>query len=301
MDIVVEEIVSLFLIIIVGFYAGKKNIIDEAISRGLSRILLEISTPLLIISSFCFNFTSDIENNIFKAFIYGIAIFVITPILVKPLLIKIKKGKRDILQFAMVFSNCGFMGFPIIQSVFGDEGVIYASIFNMIFNIFVWTYGVMLFNIKNSPKAILGLLKNPGIISAFIGMLIMIFSINIPSIVLDSMKMVGGLTTPIAMLIIGSLLSRTKVKNIFKDKSLYYGSFIKLIIIPLVLFLISNLLNESSIVIRTYILLQAMPAGAMTSLFAESFNKEKEYSALIVSVSTIFSVVTIPLIIKLCI
>ena len=84
------------------------------------------------------------------------------------------------------------MGFPIVQSVFGNEGVIYASIFNMIFNIFIWTYGVMLFNVKNSPKGMLGLLKNPGIIAAFIGIIIMIFSINIPSILLDTMKMVGG-------------------------------------------------------------------------------------------------------------
>lgn len=300
MNTVIKEIIALFLIIIVGFYAGKKKIIDETISNGLSKILLQISTPLLIISSFSFTFTSDMAQNIVKAFVYAIIIFIITPLLVKPLFIKIKGGKKDILQFAMVFSNCGFMGFPIVQSVFGNEGVIYASIFNMIFNIFIWTYGVMLFNVKNSPKGMLGLLKNPGIIAAFIGIIIMIFSINIPSILLDTMKMVGGLTTPISMLIIGSLLSRTELKKLFKDISLYYGAVIKLIFVPVVLFLVARLFKEDSLVIRTYILIQAMPVAAMTSLFAESFNKEKEYSALIISISSLFSVITIPLIIRFC-
>lgn len=300
MNTVIKEIIALFLIIIVGFYAGKKKIIDETISNGLSKILLQISTPLLIISSFSFTFTSDMAQNIVKAFVYAIIIFIITPLLVKPLFIKIKGGKKDILQFAMVFSNCGFMGFPIVQSVFGNEGVIYASIFNMIFNIFIWTYGVMLFNVKNSPKGMLGLLKNPGIIAAFIGIIIMVFSINIPSILLDTMKMVGGLTTPISMLIIGSLLSRTELKKLFKDMSLYYGAVIKLIFVPVVLFLVARLFKEDSLVIRTYILIQAMPVAAMTSLFAESFNKEKEYSALIISISSLFSVITIPLIIRFC-
>lgn len=299
-DAITKQIISLFIIALVGFYGGKKKIIDETITNGLSRLLLDLALPLLIISSFSFTYTSDIGHNIVKAFIYGLIIFIITPLLVKPLFIKIEKRKRNILKFAMVFSNCGFMGFPIAQSVFGNEGVIYASIFNMIFNIFLWTYGVMLFSDVTSMKEIKKVLKNPGIISAVIGLLIMIFSINIPSILLDSMKMVGGLTTPISMLIIGSLLSRANLKKLFKDITLYYGSLIKLILIPMVLYLVSNLFNEKSMVIKTFILMQAMPAGAMTSIFAESFNRDKEYSAFIVSFSTLLSVVTIPLIIKFC-
>lgn len=299
-DMIITQIISLFIVALIGFYGGKKNIIDETFSNGLSRLLLDISTPLLIISSFSFTYNADIANNIVKAFIYGLIIFIVTPLLVKPLLVKIEKKKRNILQFAMVFSNCGFMGFPVAQSVFGNEGVIYAAIFNMVFNIFVWTYGIMLFNDTNSIKEMKKVLYNPGIVSAVIGLLVMIFSIKIPSVLLDPMKMVGGLTTPISMLIVGSLLSRTDLKKLFKDKSMYYGSFIKLIFIPIALYLASNLFKENSIVIKTFILLQAMPAGTTTSLFAESFNKNKEYSAFIVSFSTLLSVITIPLIIKFC-
>lgn len=298
LETVIKQILSLFLIGLVGFYGGRKKIIDENISNGLSRILLDISIPLLIISSFSFKYTSAMASNVVKAFIYGIIIFILTPLLVKPLLIRVEEGKRKLLEFAMVFSNCGFMGFPLAQSVLGYEGVIYTSVFNIVFNIFVWTYGVVLLSNLNGIKELKNILKNPGIIAAVIGILVMVFSIKIPGILLDTMKMLGGLTTPVSMLIIGSQVSRADLKKIFKDVTLYYGSFIKLLLIPIVLYLVSIIFKEKSLVIKTFILLQAMPAGATTSLFAENFNKDKEYAAFIVSFSTLLSVITIPLVIK---
>lgn len=300
LNTVFQQIIVLFLIIFTGFYCSKKNIMDEIFTNKLSNFLLQVTLPLLIISSFSISFTADIKRNVVKAFIYGFIMFIVTPIIVKLLLLRNDKRKRNILQFAMVFSNGAFMGFPIAQSVFGNEGVVYVSIFNIIFNIFVWTYGIMLFKDTNNKKDIKKILTNPGILAAIIGILIMIFSITIPPILLNTMKLVGGITTPASMLVIGSLLSRTNLKNLFRDGSLYYGSFIKLLFIPGALYLISSLFKESSIVIKTFILLQAMPAGAVTSLFAESFNKDKEYSALIVSLTTLLSIVTIPLVIKFC-
>ena len=297
---VITQIISLFLVALVGFYGGKRNIIDENLSNGLSKLLVEITTPFLVISSFSISYGPEIADNVTKSFIYSFLIFALTPFLVKPLLLIIDKKKRNTLEFAMMFSNCGFMGFPVAQSVFGKEGVVYAAVFNILFNIFVWTYGVMLFNNKKSLKGLKKSLKNPGIISSFIGLIIMIFSIKIPIILMDTINMVGGLTTPISMLIIGSLLSRSELRKIIKDKSLYYGSLIKLIILPGALYLISILCGENSIVIKTLILMQAMPAGAFTTIFAENFNKDKEYSAFIVSFSSLLSIITIPIIIKLC-
>lgn len=297
-DIVIKQILSLFLIIFVGFYARKKNIIDETLTKGFCNLLIEITTPALIVSSFSFSVNASMEGNIIKAFVYGLAIFLITPLFTKLLLIKVDKRKRNILQFAMVFSNCGFMGFPIVESVFGQEGVMYASIFNLFFNFFVWTYGVMLFTDVKDTRDIKKVLKNPGIIAVFIGLFLMLFSIKIPEVLLSTMKMVGGLTTPISMLIIGSLLAVTNFKLALKDVSLYYGSFLRLLVIPGVLYFIATIFHETSIVMKCFILMQAMPAAAMTTIFAESFDKEKEYAVMIVSFSTALAVLTIPLIIK---
>lgn len=296
---VFNQILSLFLIILVGFYGRKRSIIDDTLTNGLSRMLLEITTPLLIISSFNYDGNSSLAKNTIKAFIYGILIFIITPFMVKPLLTKIEKGKRNILQFAIVFSNCGFMGIPITAAVLGEEAVIYASIFNMCFNLFIWTYGVTLFTDAASFKEAKKLLKNPGIIAVFIGLLLTVFSVKLPIVLYNTISLVGHLTTPISMIIIGSLLASIDFKVVIKDKTIYYGAFIKLIIIPAVLYGISLLISDNSLVMRTYVLIQAMPAGATTSLFAERFNKEKEYSAFVVSFSTLLSIITIPMIIAL--
>ena len=236
---VFNQILSLFLIILVGFYGRKRSIIDDTLTNGLSRMLLEITTPLLIISSFNYDGNSSLAKNTIKAFIYGILIFIITPFMVKPLLTKIEKGKRNILQFAIVFSNCGFMGIPITAAVLGEEAVIYASIFNMCFNLFIWTYGVTLFTDAASFKEAKKLLKNPGIIAVFIGLLLTVFSVKLPIVLYNTISLVGHLTTPISMIIIGSLLASIDFKVVIKDKTIYYGAFIKLIIIPAVLYGIS--------------------------------------------------------------
>jgi len=168
----------------------------------------------------------------------------------------------------------------------------------MVFNFSVWTYGVMLFKEAHDKKEIKKIFKNPGIIAVFIGLFIMVFSIKIPGVLLSTMNMVGGLTTPISMLIIGSLLAVTNFKLALKDLSLYYGSMIKLLIIPGVLYFIGAIFHEASIVLKCLILMQAMPAAAFTTIFAENYDKEKEYAVMIVSFSTAVSVLTIPFIIK---
>lgn len=298
-DVVLKQIISLFLIILVGFYGRKKNIIDQTLTNGFTKLLIEITTPMLIISSFSFSVNASMKGNLIKAFIYSLAIFIVTPFFTKLLFLKINKSKQNILQFAMIFSNCGFMGFPIVESLFGQEGVMYASIFNLFFNFFVWTYGVMLFTEVSDVKELKTVFKSPGIIAVFIGLFLMIFSIQIPSVLLTTIKMVGGLTTPISMLIIGSLLATADLKAAVKDITLYYSSIIKLIIIPGALYFIAAMFKETSIVIKCLILMQAMPAGAMTTIFAENYNKEKDYSVTVVSFSTALSVLTIPLVIKI--
>ena len=156
-----------------------------------------------------------------------------------------------------------------------------------------------LFTDAASFKEAKKLLKNPGIIAVFIGLLLTVFSVKLPIVLYNTISLVGHLTTPISMIIIGSLLAAIDFKAVIKDKTIYYGAFIKLIIIPAVLYGISLLISDNSLVMRTYVLIQAMPAGATTSLFAERFNKEKEYSAFVVSFSTLLSIITIPMIIAL--
>ena len=144
--VITNKVISLFLIMIIGVYGSKRKIITSDINKGLTNILLEITLPCLVISSFIFDMDENLKNNIIKSFIYSPSVLIITILVSYIVLLPIKSDKKVIMQFANVFSNCGFIGFPIIYSIFGSEGVIYASIFNMFFTIALWTYGIILFN-----------------------------------------------------------------------------------------------------------------------------------------------------------
>ena len=295
LSVIVNGVISLFLIILVGVYAAKKRIITKEINKGLTNILLKITLPCLVVSSFIFDLSDELKDNIIRCFIYSPLVLIVISYI---LLIPIKGEKKIIIQFANVFSNCGFIGFPIVFSIYGNEGVIYASIFNLFFTAFLWTYGVILFNGKMKREDIKKVLLNPAIVAVFIGLIIMIFGFDIPSVLSSTLDLVGNMTSPLSMIIVGVILGNAKIISYLKDKTIYYSAFLKLIIMPCILILISKLLKDTSLVIKTLIIVTAMPAAAMTSILAESFDKESEYSAVIVFITTLFSVITFPILLN---
>lgn len=298
LSVIVNGVISLFLIILVGVYAAKKRIITKEINKGLTNILLKITLPCLVVSSFIFDLSDELKDNIIRCFIYSPLVLIISIVISYILLIPIKGEKKIIIQFANVFSNCGFIGFPIVFSIYGNEGVIYASIFNLFFTAFLWTYGVILFNGKMKREDIKKVLLNPAIVAVFIGLIIMIFGFDIPSVLSSTLDLVGNMTSPLSMIIVGVILGNAKIISYLKDKIIYYSAFLKLIIMPCILILISRLLKDTSLVIKTLIIVTAMPAAAMTSILAESFDKESEYSAVIVFITTLFSVITFPILLN---
>lgn len=299
MSTIIESVISLFIIILVGVYGSKRKIITSEINKSLINILIQIALPFMIVSSFIFTYSDTIKDNVIKTFLYSLIAYIIMGFLSYILLTPIKGDKKTILHFANVFVNTGYVGFPILNSIYGAEGVIYGSIFNLFFVIFVWTYGIMLFEGKNKREGIKKELKkillNPSILAVFIGITIMVLNIQLPSAILSSIKNIGSITGPLSMLIIGVILHSARIKDYLKDWTIYYGIIIKSIIIPLGCYWISLLLNEKSIALNSVIIMTAMPASAMTSIFAESYDREKEYGAIIVSLTTLFSLVTLPM------
>lgn len=300
--VIFESVLSLFFMILIGVYGSKRKIITTAINKALIDILIQIALPFMILSSFIYTYDDTIKSNVLKTFYYSIIVYIITIIISYLILLPIKKNKKTILHFSNVFVNTGYIGFPVLYSIYGAEGVVYGSIFNIFFVIFLWTYGLLLFkghlDRKSLKEELLKILLNPSIIAVCTGILIMIFDLQIPAPILSSIKSIGGITGPLSMIIIGVILSNTKLKRYIHDWTLYYGLTTKLIIIPVIIYTISLLLMESSKAINTVIIMSAMPASAMTAIFAESFDKEKEYAAVVVSLSTLLSLVTITLLIK---
>ena len=141
---VFKKILVLFILIGVGYYAVKRKFINEEGNTCISNFIVNITLPLLILISFQVEFSKDIMDTIIKLFIFSVGAFIITIIISKLLFSKVKKERGDILKFVSIFSNCGFIGFPILKIVYGQEGVLYASIFNLVFNLLVWSVGIII-------------------------------------------------------------------------------------------------------------------------------------------------------------
>ena len=300
---IVNSVLSLFIMILVGVYSSKRKIITPAINKALTDILIQVALPFMIVTSFMFTYDDTIKSNIIKTFFYSLIAYVIVIIISYLLIIPIKNDKKTILHFANVFTNTGYVGFPILNSIYGAEGVIYGSIFNMFFVIFVWTYGLKLFEghlgKKKIKQEIINIFLNPSIIAVIIGIIIMILDIQLPEALLSSMNSIGNMTGPISMIIIGVILSNVRVRKHLKDWTIYYGITTKLIIIPIFIYLVFLSLGDISKASITVIIMTAMPASTMTSILGESYDKEKEYAAIIVSTTTLLSLITVPILLKI--
>ena len=299
MDIAVvsDSIIALFIMILVGIYGQRKNIITEEINKGLVNILIQIALPFMVLSSFLYTFDNTIKENVVKTIYYSLGAYLLMGVVSYLLLWPVKNDKKIILHFANVFVNTGYVGFPILNAMYGPEGVVYGSIFNIFFVLFVWTYGIILFKGRLTVSELMQELKkallNPSILAVCVGFLIMFLNIKIPGMIISASRGIGNLTGPLSMMIIGCILSKVKIKIYLRDWTVYYGAMIKLIIIPMIIYLAALLMGTSSIAINTVIIMTALPASAMTSILADAFDKEKEYAAFVVSITTLLSLFTI--------
>lgn len=296
---VFDQIIILFLIMMLGFFIRKKNIINDDITKGLSELLINVTLPFMIISSFTLQYDSEMMIIGSKILIYSIFIHVALIFFSKILYTKNLKEKRQVLKFITVFSNVGFIGYPILYGMLGEKGVFFAAIFNIPFNLFLWTIGVMFFTGEKNLKSIKKVMVNPATIAVFIGIIIFRFSINLPVSIKSTFNMVGSITTPISMIVIGSMLAERNVKEIFMDASLYYGAFVRLVLIPFLIFIILKFIGTDKLIMQICVVLEAMPAAVITAIIAEKYDGDAVYASQSVFVTTVLSLITIPIIIFL--
>lgn len=191
------------------------------------------------------------------------------------------------------------MGYPVLGSIYGKIGILYASVFNIPYNFFAWSFGVMLFSREKDSKSLKKVLLNPGILAVFIGVFLFMFSIKLPKPIYSTFKLVGDMTTPLSMIIIGVMISEIRFKKVFEEASIYYASFIRLILVPALTFLILSLINADPMLRNIAVAVEAMPAAALSAILAQAHDKKPEFASQAVFITTLLSVVTIPLVLSL--
>ncbi|MTI65543.1 MAG: AEC family transporter [Firmicutes bacterium] len=299
LSLIASQVSVLFILLGIGLILKKVNLITDELNKGLSSLIIYATLPALIITSMNYEFSKDMFTNGMK--VLGIGFFVYLFVLLLGFIFSkvfhIENPQKGVYLFLLMFSNVGFMGYPITEVVFGKIGVFYAAIFNIWFNILIWTLGVLLLNPKKKNNLNFKSLLNPGTISLFIGFFLFIFSLKLPKPLFMALDSLGKATTPLAMMVVGSLLGDVKISNIIKNKKLLIVSLLRLIIIPLTVLLLLLPFNLEETIMGVIVLIVSMPSAANAAIFARRYDSDYSLASQGVFITTLFSIVSIPLII----
>jgi malate permease and related proteins len=294
---IINQVLILFLIMLVGYVARKKNVIDGPTNKGLAEMLLGITLPAMIIVSFNYSFSKEMLIKAGVLLVISSIIHLSLAFISKLLYYKVPKNENSVLRFITVFSNCGFMGYPIVGSIYGKIGIFYTAIYNIPFHLLMFTMGVMLFTHKKNFKSVGKEIINPSMISIFIGMLIFMFSIKLPYPIYKTLDLIGSTTTPLSMMVIGSMIAEIDIKNVFSGTIIYYGAFVRLILTPLIVFFVLKLFGATGMNLGIPVIISGMPAAANSAIMAQKYGADHLLASRFVFVTTIISVITIPFII----
>jgi predicted permease len=294
----------LFALMSVGAICRKLKQIDESSVKGMVNVLLMVVTPCLIISVFQRKFDPAMMRSFATAFVIAFMAHIVM-IIISSLISRGNQKSLPVLKVATVFSNAGFMGIPLEQALLGDEGVFYGVVYVVMFNLFMWSWGLSAMKDTGGklifPKINRMMFFNPGTIGIAIGVPLFLFSVELPQVLKSPVDMLADLNTPLAMLIIGYYLAGAKFSSILRNLSAYIASTFRLIVFPMIFVLILYLLRDS--LDRTMMLALVIPAsapvGAMVTMFAAKHNRDVDLSVGLVSGTTILSIITMPIVIAI--
>lgn len=298
---VLEKIIVLFVVMIAGYIAKRAKICDEKNTKYMSSLLANITNPCLILATLQTDRTPEKLKTAF--FIILLSLGIHTVVATASWLI-FKKNKnprrRSVYSFAMTYMNCGFMGYPIMMAIFGNEdGLFYGVIYTVIFNLFCWTHGVLIMDTQKEKGIDWKKVFNPCIISLIISVTLYLTNIRLPIVIYDGIDMVGNMTFPLSMLIIGSLLADMKLTEILKDVNMYLFSLGKLIILPSVFLIIAYFTKIPQLYALIGLTMCCTPTATNTAVVAEIYGNESKLAAKIVGMTTLLCIATMPFMLML--
>ena len=296
--IVADQIFILVLLIAAGYVAVSTKIVDPRATRGLSGLLINITIPALIVASMQVPFTPErlvgagtllLATGSLYVFSFALAWAVSKAM-------RVPAAEEGVLQFAIVFGNVGFMGFPIALTLFGEDSLFYVAIFNLFFNVLVFSVGIAMLTEGGGKGFDPRLLANPGIAASVVGLALFLGSVEIPSPFIDSIDLLGGVTTPLAMIIVGAMLATFPTREMVGNWRIWVTSAVLLLAVPAAYCYLFAPIFADPYINGIMITMAAMPAAANTVIFAEQYGADSRLASQIVFVSTIGSLITIPLV-----
>ncbi|MFR6310847.1 AEC family transporter [Anaerofustis stercorihominis] len=296
---IIMQMIELFLIMGAGYICYKVKYIDIRSAKRMNILLLNVTTPCLILGSVSSGEVPYKNSTIFTILLIAFLMYLILPFIAFILnkVLKVEKENFGLYLFMTVFSNIGFMGYPVVKTIFGDNAVFLCSLFNMIFGLFAYSLGIYLFNMDKGKNLKFDIKEiiNPAMIASILALLIFLLNVKLPTIISNTFISIGSITSPLAMMLIGSSLATMPIKEIFKEYKLYPYTLIKQIIIPLLALIILKPILTDPLILGITIVVLAMPIGNISNIFANRFDGNYKLASKGIFITTICSFITIPI------
>ena len=339
MDIgkLIFNVAVLFIMMLPGIVLKKCNMCPEGFGKGISNLVLYIAQPALVLYAYISASArfSDIWQNVLWVFILSVVAHVLFAVVAMLLFRGATPARRKMLRFATIFSNAAFMGIPLVEAVIGPEAAIYASIYNITFNFFLWTLGVHLCThdegadldgdgdadlrdahlsaVKHTrvARSLLKVLLHPVTIASVAGLALLIFGVDLAaiegaglSIISDSLYMLKCLVAPLSMVVIGLRLTEVNFRGVLRDFHMYLFLVIRHFVLPLAVLGITLLLRTlgvpiSDVALLVIVIMAATPAATSATMFAEMYDCDAVYVSRLVVISTVLCIATMPLVVML--
>lgn len=292
-----RQVIVFFILIMTGFFAVKAKALKPEARQHFSSLLVSIVVPCMIVNSYITEFNAEVFHGIVLAFIHSFILIMIGLVIAVLAARRMGKENAAIFEFAMIFSNAGYMGFPLIQALFGNEGLLYASSYNTVFNLMIWTYGYARVSGQTDAKKVVNtIVRTPAMIAVVLGLVIYLLQIPVPELIHQPISSIGGLNTPLSMMITGMILAGSDLSKVIRDRAVTTVIGIRLFLIPAVCLLIYGILHISfGMASEVVLLLEACPCAAISSVFAVQFHYDEEKVAGAVILSTLLSILTLPI------
>lgn len=300
---IIAALAKTFIIILPGYIVTKLGIINSQHTAGMSSLITCVTYPCLVITAMQMEFSMQVLNNCK----YVVLIFlgaVICALIVSKIISKIVKlppERAGIFAFMLVFGNTGFIGLPVLNGLLGSEAVFYGALCDSSYDIFMFTIGITL--IRNGAsdddmslgQTLKGLI-NPCLIGVLIGLTLYICGITLPEVIAVPVERIGNVTSPLAMMVVGSHLAHVRIRDLFTSGHAYLVCLMKLIVFPLIALLIVKLTIGTGTLLASVIVLQAaMPVAMLSVIFSERYKGDVSFASTGVMMTTLMCIITIPL------
>lgn len=291
-----SQMLLLFSVIALGYVATKCHVLDANSNRHFSNLVICITNPCTVLYSVLAGEHVLTNGEVFQLTGFSFAVFAFM-ILVAPLIVKLLRITEDagLYRFMTVFSNVGFIGFPVVKAVFGSNAVFYAAIFNLVFQLVLYTYGVRQIS-KNPADRKIGwrMFCKPIITASLLAYVFYLADYRAPQYVVNVLGLVDQLTSPLSMLVIGCALAQVPVKKVFSNWRTYPFIAIKQLVLPVICFFVLRLFIKNELILGMLTIMTLMPIANMAAMFCAKYNGNQALAASTTFVSTLFSMIGIP-------